>query len=153
LLQQQIVKAGFLDLINAVWRAKVFAKRRALPGNGAGFGHNRQLKRGEIANAHKLGARLNGLGNFRIRQRGQKPREPITAARDHGHIGAAGGCSANGCQPGDIVARKAQMAAQRIRIHLHLVPQRAQVLKPAFESRLVVHRARRQKNVNVAHEN
>ena len=152
LLQQQIVETGLHDLINAVWRPKVFAKRGALPCNSAGFGHDGQLKRREIADAHKLRARLDSLGNCRKGQRGQKPCEPIAAACDHGHIGATGRRPADGRQAPGVVTRKTQMASQGVSIHLHLMAERTQVLEPALESRFVAHRARRRKNVDVAHK-
>ena len=42
--------------------SEILANAGALPGDSAGLGHQAQLQGGEIAQAHKLGARFNRFG-------------------------------------------------------------------------------------------
>ena len=150
---QHFFKAGLCDLVRLFGLAPVVDQQVARPGDRlvAHLGQQGQLQRGEVAQADKARALVDGLGDLLVRNVGQDARQAVAAARGQCHIGAAGGCAANGGQAGGIFSGEALEAGERIRIHLHLVPQRLQALDAAAESRLVAHCAGGGVDVDVCH--
>ena len=74
-----VVKAGFHDVIGC-FSTKVFTHCRAGPSDRTRLGEQGALESREVAQAHKLRAFGNGLGNFFVLNAGQDARQAVAAA-------------------------------------------------------------------------
>jgi hypothetical protein len=136
---QQVVKAGFHDVVGLARHTKVSPQRWPRPGGGPRLGQHGQLEGGEIAHAHKVHALFNRLGHRLVADARQDAREAIAPARDQRHIGTTSSGAVDGRQPCLVVARKTRVGGQRIGIHLDLVAQGLEPCNAALEGRLVAH--------------
>lgn len=60
---EQVFKAVEHDVVNAVFLPKIGNQRRARPAHRTRLGQQGVLESGEVAQAHKVGALLNGFGH------------------------------------------------------------------------------------------
>jgi len=147
--REQVVQAGQHDVVGFFFGAQVSAQGRTGPADGPGLGQQRVLERGEIAEAHELGAPLDRLGHGLVRQARQQAGQAVAAARDQGHIGTTGRRAGDGGQAGVVVTGKAHVAGQGRGIDLDLVAQRLQARNATLEGGLVAHRAGGRENIDV----
>ena len=77
---QQVIEAGFHDVVGLTLHPEVGAQGRPGPGGGAGLGQQCRLKGGEVADPHELGAPLHRLGDVLVGQAGQQAGQSIPTA-------------------------------------------------------------------------
>ena len=105
------------------------------PADSAGFGQQRALESGEVAQTHKLCAFGDGLGDLLVGQVREDASEPVAATRNQGHVGATGGGPANGRDAGGVVTGKTHVTGQRRFIDFHLMAQLLQAFDAPAERR------------------
>ncbi len=138
---EQVVKAGFHDVIGALLHAKIGAQRRAGPGHGTGLRQHGALQRGEVADADELRAVAYRARYGGAVDAGQDAGEAVAPARDQGHVGATGGRTVDGSQARGVVACKAGVLGQGVGVDFHLVPQGLQAFDTPAKGRLVTYGA------------
>ena len=146
------VAAMALPGVRGVGGAKALTQRRSGPGDRGVPRQQAELQRGEVAEAHPVGAALRRARNRAPGQVGQQAAQAIAAAADQRHVGAAGGRAADGRQTRGVVAGKALPAEQRRRVHFDVVAERLQPSNTAAEGRAVAHGAGRRIDVDMGHK-
>jgi hypothetical protein len=125
--------------------------RRSDPGACTGLGEQRTLQGREVAETHETRALVDRLRERLVPDVGQQPREAITAAADHGQIGATGSGPVDRGEPGGVIAGEAHVGRQCVCIDLHRMAQRLQAAHTAAKGGLVALRAGRRIDIDVAH--
>ena len=138
---EHFAKAGLGDFVGACALPPVVYEQVACPGGGvfACLGQEGGLQGGEVAQAYKAGAALDGFGDFFVGQGGQDAAEAVAATGDEGGVCTAGCGAGDGGDAGGVVACKALVGGECVGVDFDLVAQFLQAGDGAFEAGCVAH--------------